>query len=83
MCGRTFGFLEKLFEILFVQKYFMLFVGKALVIFVEPFLAFRNRHVVVVTTGRFHIKEVRPLAGLYFLRINLVTAIVLLVFHRV
>ena len=73
--------IHKFIKILFVQEYFVLLVGKAFVVLVEPLFALRNGYIKVVCPGRFHVKKISALARLHFLGENFVPAIVFDLFH--
>ena len=42
---------HELIKILFVEKYFVLFIRESLIILVVPFLTLRDRQVVVIGAG--------------------------------
>ena len=60
----------------------MFFISKPITVLTEPFFAFGDGDVVVVVAGGFYIKEVHSFACLYFLRINLFSAVAFVIFHR-
>jgi hypothetical protein len=70
-------------EIFLVEENLVLFVGKTFIIFVEPLFAFGDGKVIIVGSGRLHIEKISALPSLYFLRINLLAAVVLVLFHRI
>src|SRR5690606_39092884 len=72
--------LYKLIEVFLVEENLVLFVSEPVLF--KPLLAFSDGQVVIVGTGRFHIKEISPLASLHFRRENFVPAICLVVFHN-
>ena len=55
---------QEFVKVFFVQKDLVLLVGET--IFFKAFLTLRYREIVIIRASRFHIKEIRPLTGLYF-----------------
>ena len=53
--------IHELVKIFFVEENLVLFVRES--IFLEPLFTFGDRQIIIIRTGRLHIKEVRPLAG--------------------
>src|SRR6267154_853243 len=66
---------HKTVKIFFVQENFVLLVAETLVVGVKALLTFRDRHVKVIGTGRFHIKEIGTLARLHLLRENFIPTV--------
>lgn len=72
---------HELVKVLLVQEYLVLFICESFIVLVVTLLTLRDGEVVVVGPCGLDIEEIRALAGFYFLRVNLISAI-LVFFHK-
>lgn len=82
MAHRVVQCFHEFIKIFFVQKDFVFFIGKPLVVLVKSLLTLCYRQVVIIRSRRLHIEKIGPFASFNFLGENLFPLTVFLLFHR-